>query len=232
MCLRSASRYQRGERRVTTTDRARRDVFLSRTSCSASTSQRMDASDEARSLAERGFAIAPWFKPMVGLLAAVLMRGERQTAPNCCFRGRCRLNRGTSIRSAPPCSISCPGTSISLRIGEGLIEERQFAVMFFLRSHGRVMLRASARWPALARMMNLPGWRAPSPGKVTSYFSNSNEIVRRPDTNKRARSPAILSVPTPGSVPRTCGYQLPPVQQRAAASTTALGSSSDGEKAT
>ena len=38
---------------------------------------------------------------------------------------------------------------------EQAIKERQFAVFFFLGSHGQ-MLRASARWPALARMMNLP----------------------------------------------------------------------------
>ena len=38
---------------------------------------------------------------------------------------------------------------------EKAIEERQFAVFFFLRSHGQT-LRASPRWPALARMLKLP----------------------------------------------------------------------------
>lgn len=31
--------------------------------------------EEARRLAERGYAIAPWFKPNVGFLAALLARG-------------------------------------------------------------------------------------------------------------------------------------------------------------
>ena len=37
---------------------------------------------------------------------------------------------------------------------EQAIKERQFAVLYFLQSHGQ-KLRASARWPALARTVNL-----------------------------------------------------------------------------
>ena len=39
---------------------------------------------------------------------------------------------------------------------EKAIEERQFAVFFFLRSHGEGALRPSPRWPAVARTLKLP----------------------------------------------------------------------------
>jgi hypothetical protein len=38
---------------------------------------------------------------------------------------------------------------------EHAIEQRQAAIGFFINSHAKA-LRATPRWPALARMMNLP----------------------------------------------------------------------------
>ena len=110
--------------------------------------------DEARSLAERGFAIAPWFKPMVGFLAALLTRdGEADRAE-------------TLLRQLSPDQgyvdpigraifhLLCGEIDRTADWAERAIEERQTAVLFFLNAHAQV-LRSSARWAKLARMMNL-----------------------------------------------------------------------------
>jgi hypothetical protein len=43
---------------------------------------------------------------------------------------------------------------------EKSIAERDFSMMYYLRFVVCRPLRASARWPAIARMVNLPDWRA------------------------------------------------------------------------
>jgi serine/threonine-protein kinase len=113
--------------------------------------------DEARRLAERGFALAPWFKPMVGLLAAVLMREGETARAETLLQEHLSPALGYVDPIGPAVFYSLTGdvdrTADSV---ERAINERQFAVFFFLRSHGLGILRPSARWPALARMMNLP----------------------------------------------------------------------------
>jgi hypothetical protein len=110
--------------------------------------------DEARSLPERGFAIAPWFKPIVGFLAALLTRdGETD-------RAEMLLRQLSSDRGyVDPIGRSifhllCGEIDRTADWVERAIEEQQTAVLFFLSAHAQV-LRSSARWPKLARMMNL-----------------------------------------------------------------------------
>jgi eukaryotic-like serine/threonine-protein kinase len=112
--------------------------------------------DEARRLAERGFEIAPWFKPMVGLLAAVLTRqGERDRA-EMLLRQHLSPEQGYVDPIGPAVFHLVNGDVDPMADWvEKAIEARQFAVFFFLRSHGQ-LLRSSGRWPALARMLKLP----------------------------------------------------------------------------
>ena len=113
--------------------------------------------DEARRLAERGFALAPWFKPMVGLLAAVLMRDGETARAEMLLQEHLFPALGYVDPIGPAVFYSLTGdVDRTADAVERAIKERQFAVFFFLRSHGLGMLRPSARWPALARMMNLP----------------------------------------------------------------------------
>jgi eukaryotic-like serine/threonine-protein kinase len=111
---------------------------------------------EARRLAERGFAIAPWFKPMVGLLAAVLIRSGETDRAGMLLRQHLSPEQGYIDPIGPAVFHLVNGDVDQMADWvEKAIEERQFAVFFFLRSHGQ-SLRASSRWPALARMLKLP----------------------------------------------------------------------------
>jgi TolB-like protein len=112
--------------------------------------------DEARRLAERGFAVAPWFKPMVGLLAAMLVRDGETDRAELLIREHLSSERGYVDPIGPVVFHHLTGDlDRAADSVERAIKERQFAVFFFLRSHGGGWLRQSARWPALARLMNL-----------------------------------------------------------------------------
>jgi tetratricopeptide (TPR) repeat protein len=113
------------------------------------------AEEEARSLAERGYAIAPWFKPMVGLLAAMLMRSGESARAEMLVQQHLSPDLGYVDPIGPAVFHLMSGNTDGVAdCVERAIHERQFAVFFFLASHGQA-LRSSARWPALAKMLNL-----------------------------------------------------------------------------
>ena len=113
--------------------------------------------DEARRLAEKGFALAPWFKPMVGLLAGVLTRSGETERAEMLLRQHLSPEQGYVDPIGPAVFHLVTGDVDRMADWvEKAIEERQFAVFFFLRSHGQGALRASPRWPAVARMLKLP----------------------------------------------------------------------------
>jgi hypothetical protein len=111
--------------------------------------------DEARRLAEKGFAIAPWFKPMVGLLAGVLARTGEADRAEMLLRQHLSPEQGYIDPIGPAVFHLVTGdVDRTADWVEKAIEERQFAVFFFFRSHGQA-LRASPRWPAVARTLKL-----------------------------------------------------------------------------
>jgi len=110
--------------------------------------------DEARSLAERGYAIAPWFKPMVGLLAALLTRDGEADRAETLLRHLSPDQGYVDPIGRAIFHLLCGEIDRTADWAEKAIEERQTAVLFFLNAHAQV-LRSTARWPSLARMMNL-----------------------------------------------------------------------------
>ena len=113
--------------------------------------------DEARGLAEKGFALAPWFKPMVGLLAAVLTLTEETDRAEMLLRQHLSPERGYVDPIGPALFYLLTGDVDRMADWvEKAIEERQFAVFFFLRSQGQRTLRPTPRWPAVTRMLKLP----------------------------------------------------------------------------
>jgi TolB-like protein len=111
--------------------------------------------DDALMLAEQGYRLAPWFTPTVGLLAAMLKRAGKTDRAESLAR-----NLGSGDASRDPIGpaifhLLCDDIESAVDWTETAIEQRQPAVFFFLNAHGKA-LRSSARWPALARMMNLP----------------------------------------------------------------------------
>ena len=156
VCLRSASRYTEGNdalRQLLDLD----ELFFFPYFMLGANLAAEGATDEARTLAERGYAIAPWFKPMVGLLAALLTRAGETDRARMLLRQHLSPDQGYVDPIGPAVFHLLTGDIDGVAdCVERSINERQFAVFFFLASHGQV-LRSSARWPALARMLNLPG---------------------------------------------------------------------------
>jgi eukaryotic-like serine/threonine-protein kinase len=156
VCLRSASRFAEGDdalRQILELD----DTFFFPYFMLGVNLTADGAEDEARHLAERGFATAPWFKPMVGLLAALLTRAGETARAEMLLQQHLSPDQGYVDPIGPAVFHLLTGNIDGVADAvERAINERQFAVFFFLASHGQ-MLRSSARWPALARMMNLSG---------------------------------------------------------------------------
>jgi serine/threonine-protein kinase len=110
---------------------------------------------EARAFAEKACSLAPWTKLLRGLFAGLLMRaGETSRASDVLAI----LGDGRTYRD--PLGF----IFYHLILGqveqaadwvEKAIEQRDTAI-YFLRFPVGAPLRSSARWPALARMMNLP----------------------------------------------------------------------------
>jgi tetratricopeptide (TPR) repeat protein len=107
---------------------------------------------EALAAAESARQLAPWNARVAGVLAAILTRtGERDRAAE--------LRR--ELKAAAPIGmvvyhILCSELDAAADWYEKCIEQREpFAVMY-ARTAIAAPLRSSARWPALAKSMNLP----------------------------------------------------------------------------
>jgi len=110
--------------------------------------------EEASRLAEEGYRIAPWFKPIVGLQAAMLKRaGEMDRANGLIEQLRPKDGYGDPIGPAI-FHLLCGELDATADWAEKAVEQRQLAVLFFLNAHATA-LRSSPRWPKLAKMMNL-----------------------------------------------------------------------------
>jgi hypothetical protein len=102
---------------------------------------------KARPAAERSAQAAPWFAPTLELLAGILAQlGEKERAEELVTR----------LRDMPPAGLFryhllCSRTDTAADCLEQMIEDCE--------PHAPVSsfaMRSSPRWPALAKMMNLP----------------------------------------------------------------------------
>jgi tetratricopeptide (TPR) repeat protein len=111
--------------------------------------------EDALMRAEQGYRAAPWFTPVAGALAALLERsGETSRAE--ALRRTLWPEKGDGDPIAPAIYHLLRGDLESVADWtEKAIELRQPAVLFFVNGHATA-LRSSPRWPALARLMNLP----------------------------------------------------------------------------
>ncbi len=111
---------------------------------------------EALPIAEKAFALAPWYAPSVGIYAGVLSRTDQPD------RGR-ELANALGSGERPLASsgwaifhICRDEIDLATDWYEKVIEERDPAGMQTLQSAIGEPVRASVRWPKLAAMMNLP----------------------------------------------------------------------------
>jgi tetratricopeptide (TPR) repeat protein len=105
-------------------------------------------------LAEKALSLAPWFKPSMAIYAGLLIRSGEH------LRGKEVLETLGSTDNAPLAfafyHICCGEIDLAADRFEKAIEERHPQVVEYLQSAIAEPLRASARWPKLAAMMNQP----------------------------------------------------------------------------
>jgi tetratricopeptide (TPR) repeat protein len=108
---------------------------------------------EAREPAEEAFRIAPWNAAIAGSLAGVLAQtGEKDRAEKLVATLRAMLPEGMMMYH-----LLCSEIDAALDWFERDIELRQPSATLVASAGFFRPLRASPRWPKLAKMMNLPG---------------------------------------------------------------------------
>jgi serine/threonine-protein kinase len=106
---------------------------------------------EARQLAERSAAAVPWLSFPAGLFAGLLRRLEEHDKADAVLAGL-KSPSALAIYHLVCSDINATADSFAQAIAQGEVSPLMwFGASDFLRP-----LRASARWPALAKMLNLP----------------------------------------------------------------------------
>ena len=112
--------------------------------------------DQAVQFARKAYSLAPWFLPVVATLAGVLMRaGDALQAAAVLHK----LGDGQAY-GAPLAFVIyyllCSQIDMAADWAEKAIEQRDAALTSYLQLPQLKELRRSSRWPALAKMLNLP----------------------------------------------------------------------------
>jgi tetratricopeptide (TPR) repeat protein len=111
---------------------------------------------EALPIAEKAFALTPWYAPSVGIYAGVLVRTGQPA------RGKelaHKLGSGEAYGASMGWAIfhiCCNEIDLAADWYEKAIEERDSLVPSTLQTAIGESVRASPRWPKLAALMNLP----------------------------------------------------------------------------
>lgn len=112
--------------------------------------------NDAVRFADRGFQLAPWFKPILGLQAAVCrLTGQTERADALLMELE-QTDWGDYPIGAAMYHLLCGDLDQSADWTVRAIERRQPAVFYFLTEHASA-LRSSSRWPTLAHLLNLRG---------------------------------------------------------------------------
>ena len=112
---------------------------------------------QAVKIARRAYAIAPWYPDAIAVLAA-LTRREGAVAESDSLTHA--LGAGAAVGDATVHALFhllCGEVDLGADWAEKAIEERNLTITLYLRFVVAKELRASPRWPAIAKMMNLPG---------------------------------------------------------------------------
>jgi serine/threonine-protein kinase len=110
---------------------------------------------EAIPFAEKAFSVAPWFSPVVGVYAGVLVRMGQPDRGKEVLQ---TLGSGVTYGAAKGLAhfhLICGDIDRAADWCEKAIEERDSTVVILLQSATGEALRASPRWPRLVALMNL-----------------------------------------------------------------------------
>jgi hypothetical protein len=117
-----------------------------------------DRGDLAQALviARRAHAIAPWYPDTIAVLAALLRRNAEAVESQSLAQ---TLSAGESVGDAHVLALFhllCGEVDPGADWAEKAIEGRDLSMMFYLRFVVCKELRASHRWPKIAKLLNLP----------------------------------------------------------------------------
>jgi TolB-like protein/Tfp pilus assembly protein PilF len=111
---------------------------------------------EARPFATRAYELAPWYSGVAGLFAGVLARtGDRARSRKVLHALSATNVTGTPIGFGV-FNLVCGEIDRAADFFATAIEQRHPRTILILCGAPRGLLQQSARWPALAKMMNLP----------------------------------------------------------------------------
>ncbi len=108
--------------------------------------------EEALTLTEKVYTLTPWASPIIGQLAALLVRARDTSRADALIE---KLRRGETCGAPAGLAVfhaMCGEFDRAAECAEQAIEERYPLLVRVLRP----LLQSSPRWPALARLMNLP----------------------------------------------------------------------------
>jgi TolB-like protein/Tfp pilus assembly protein PilF len=111
---------------------------------------------QALVIARRAHAIAPWYPDTIAVLAALLRRNAEAVESRSLAQ---TLSAGEAVGDAHVLALFhllCGEVDAGADWAEKAIEERDLSMMFYLRFVVCKELRASHRWPKIAKLLNLP----------------------------------------------------------------------------
>jgi len=119
---------------------------------------RADKGDFAEALmnARRAYAIGPWFPDTTGVLAALMRRNGDEVEAKSVAKALGSGEAPGDARAHALFHLLCGEIDRGADWAEKAIEQRDPSMMFYLRFVVCKELRASHRWPKIAKMINLP----------------------------------------------------------------------------
>ena len=114
---------------------------------------------EALQAARKAYAVGPWYPDAIATLAALLRRSGEEEESRALYRQLGVGERAGDARAQAVYWLLCGDVDKAADWVERALDERDHSILYYLRFVVSKPLRASARWPKVARMMNLADGR-------------------------------------------------------------------------
>ncbi len=111
---------------------------------------------EAVAAARQAYASGSWYPDAVATLAALLRRTGEEAESRALYDSLGAGERADDVRARAVYHLLCGDIDQAADFAEKAIALRDNSMMYYLRFVISRPLRASTRWPAIARMLNLP----------------------------------------------------------------------------
>jgi serine/threonine-protein kinase len=153
--LQTAGRYEEACEQVRKVLELDENLVVARVSLAMFAADR-GALGEAVKEARRAYAVAPWYPDATSTLAALLRRSGEESEADGLLASVGSGEAFGDCRARAVYHLLCGDIENGADWTEKAINERDYAMMFYLRFVVCKALRASSRWPRIAKMINLP----------------------------------------------------------------------------